>query len=354
MHVLRYMGGKNRLLPFILPEIEALAPPGAPVCDLMAGTHAVGYALKARHPVLANDVQGYSRVIGEALLAKSSVRISRETAAEVLERLSAVRRDERYTLFQKLYSDTYFSATQCAEIDHLRGAIEGIADPVRRSMYLTCLMSAMCYVQSTPGHFAQYLPPHHPRAAYLRGLSITRAFLDKCEDFAGLVQGPHECRVTALEYRAFLAAHHDLLHDVAVFYVDPPYTADQYSRFYHVLETLVRYDNPAVRHKGRYRTDRFRSEFCLRSRVAAAFRELFARLAAFPRAAVVLSYGSRGLLAIDELAALGREHYSNVAVRRRPYRHSTQGKGPVPAVEYLLILENRPAYSFSAGIGRHR
>jgi serine protease Do len=72
---------------------------------------------------------------------------------------------------------------------------------------------------------------------------------------------------------------------VSVVYADPPYTRDHYSRFYHVLETMARGDDPQVSlvrsggrtslSRGIYRRDRHQSPFCIRSEVAGAFTTLF-------------------------------------------------------------------------------
>lgn len=40
------------------------------------------------------------------------------------------------------------------------------------------------------------------------------------------------------------------LADVRLVYADPPYTSDQYSRYYHIYETLILYDYPAARGRG--------------------------------------------------------------------------------------------------------
>ena len=48
-----------------------------------------------------------------------------------------------------------------------------------------------------------------------------------------------------------------------------------YSRFYHILETLVRYDYPEVKFKGRYRIGRYQSDYCIKTEVTEAFREMF-------------------------------------------------------------------------------
>ena len=54
-----------------------------------------------------------------------------------------------------------------------------------------------------------------------------------------------------LDYKKLLKLKE--LKDVETFYLDSPYSGEQYSRFYHILETLVKYDNPEVLFKAKYR-----------------------------------------------------------------------------------------------------
>lgn len=359
IHVLRYMGGKKALLPTLVPLLDDLAGPGGLIVDLLAGTHTVGYALKRRHPVIVNDVQAYSHAIGLALIENPSERIDRRAAtSEVLrhapdETFDPVRTG-RFHFFEQTYADTYFSREQCREIDVIRAGIDGLGDPrqgtlaapalYRRALYLTALIAAMCYAQSTPGHFAEFLPPNHPRVQPLRQISITEAFLAKCDELGEVVLTPHPNRALNLDYRALLAktslaAPFDLA-DARAVYVDPPYTAEQYSRFYHVLDTVVLYDNPPVSHRARYRAGRFKSGFSAVARVEAEFAHLFAALAsASPKAAVVLSYGSTGLLPIEKIANLARDHYASVSIDSLSHQHSTQGKGANRVTEYILELK---------------
>jgi len=66
--VMKYMGSKKAILDFVANELIKLTNPGDILVDLMAGTHTIGYALKKRCKLVANDIQRYSRVIGETLL----------------------------------------------------------------------------------------------------------------------------------------------------------------------------------------------------------------------------------------------------------------------------------------------
>src|SRR5690606_18929617 len=85
----------------------------------------------------------------------------------------------------------------------------------------------------------------------------------------------------------------------SIVYADPPYTKDQYSRYYHLWETLVLYDYPKITGKGRYREGRFQTEFAVKSKVVPAMNAL-AQLASMMHSDLVLSYPKYGLLSKAE------------------------------------------------------
>ena len=65
---LNYLGSKLRLLDFIEENVRRVTPEGAGVCDLFAGSGCVSYKLSRLFPVVACDIQGYSKIICDALL----------------------------------------------------------------------------------------------------------------------------------------------------------------------------------------------------------------------------------------------------------------------------------------------
>lgn len=337
IHVLRYMGTKAPVLDLVCPAIEALAPPGATVCDLMAGTHAVGYALKARNRIIANDIQAYSAVVGKALIENHGASISSWQAREQLARLAARNHEEReFSFFQDHYADKYFSPHQCRDIDSIRCAIEQIGDEQKRALYLCALMYAMCLAQSTTGHFAEFLPADHPRLRSLRAIDVWEAFLRKCDDMA-VVRGDLPHVVLCEDYRKLLESpeYAGLTAEVDAFYLDPPYSDAQYSRFYHVLETVVRYDTPRLQYKGGYRAGRHQSRFSQRAHAEAEFDRAVGRIAALGRP-LVISYSSTGLVGRDRLAGVCRSHYREVEVAEAGHTHSSQGKGRAPVREIVI------------------
>lgn len=70
---LNYLGSKLRLLNFIEENVRKVTPNGAGVCDLFAGSGCVSFKLSRLFPVVACDIQHYSRVICNALLLPSSL-----------------------------------------------------------------------------------------------------------------------------------------------------------------------------------------------------------------------------------------------------------------------------------------
>jgi hypothetical protein len=104
-----------------------------------------------------------------------------------------------------------------------------------------------------------------------RGLSVSHEFFVRLTSLAAEsaeanfkvepIEGPWE---KAMDTAAELVAGAPVC-----VYLDPPYTRDEYSRYYHVLETLVRYDYPHVAGKPsiprRGERGRFASPFATRS-----------------------------------------------------------------------------------------
>lgn len=335
VYVTRYMGSKYRLLDLIVPEILSIARPKSSVIDLMAGTHAVGYALRVDRAVIANDIQAYSQTFGTALLLNDRIPHVRTRYMGDLGKLET--RAVSKGWFSEIYADTYFSYDQCREIEEIRDRIGRLTDVVLAAIYLTALSFAMGLCQSSPGHFAQFLPADHSRVKVLRAKSIFEAFISRCQELELRVDGPR-CHLFRQEAGEFLnlAAIDNLAHEGSVAYLDPPYTEAQYSRYYHLLETIILNDHPDVLHKAKYRNDRFQSSFCSPNKAPSAFNEVIEKTASRGWG-LVISYSSHGVIPIGDLIELTKTHYRSVSIKSRKYAHSMQGRGQVSdRLEYVI------------------
>jgi len=243
-----------------------------------------------------------------------------------------------YRLCTLSFAWSYFGLKQSVELDSLRFAIdqasEGEARPADVLWLRLAMLQTASRVASTPGHFAQFLRPT-TTAACARILSYRRRsvwdwFLADVSALRpyGTVKWRRRNRVTRGDALSFVeGASQRKGESPAIFYADPPYSKEHYSRFYHVLETLERYDYPAAIGAGRYRPDRFQSDFAVASRVCEASQRLFSGIAAVG-GILLFSYPSSGLLSKAGASAqtLLDEHFKTVSlVIDRPARHSTLG-----------------------------
>lgn len=264
-----------------------------------------------------------------------------------------------YALFAMYFMNAYFGVQQTIEIDSLRFAIDQLDDPVLRSILLTALMSAMSASVSSTTHFAQFLNIRHftsfTNVTSKRKLSLWDLFVDRLRNFVYLQQSlasgdlkfryQEDNRCLCKDYKEVFTIPE--IQQVACVYADPPYFKEHYSRYYHVLETLVLYDYPELTFnprtsritEGRYRQDRYVSPFSKKSTAPAAI-ESIAEHSSRIGASLVLSYSNTSLVPLDELIARARHHYREIEVEEIPHQHSNQGRQDVTEVnEYLVICK---------------
>lgn len=328
------MGNKEKLLDLIIPEIEKITLPGDTICDLMAGTNSIGYALKRRNRIISNDIQYYSYVVGKTLLSNYQIPSNSQLRELIEKNYLENKRSKKFDYFEKNYSDTYFSPHQCIDIDSIRFSLDKLESPTKEYV-LTLLMSVMCKVQSSPGHFAQYMPKDHKRILPLREMKVYELIYLKNKEFENFVISPYENKFLNLDYNILLEDRE--MDNVECFYLDSPYTTDQYSRFYHVLETVAKYDYPILEHKAKYRNDRSRSKFCSKKTVNEEFENIL-NFVSKRRKKLVISYSNKGVLPVYELIELSKKYFKNVEIKYFDYKHSSQGNGNIKIKEILLIL----------------
>ena len=368
-----YMGTKRKIAHRVV-RIVAEQPPG-PLLDLFAGMCAVSTAVGQSRPVWCNDIQTFASSVATAFLtspplpisservatlalppfqhnaaqlrARFAVELSHEDCALASGSVSRIRSLEQcmpnvaaddqlelerallakrpsttpYRLFSITYSGGYFGLAQSIEIDSIRFAISqllsnrSINDVGHRWLCLA-LCQAASKVATTTGHFAQHMRANDRNCRRYVAQRRRCVWLEWLRAvFENHPIGTTSWRAQNRVYRRDAAS---LLNDLqqhrprpAVVYADPPYTRDQYSRYYHLYETLLHYDYPASHGSGRYRPDRFRSPYSIKTRVHAAIDDLIAACAALG-STLVLSYPERGVLphSTEVIPDLMTRHYS--------------------------------------------
>lgn len=237
-----------------------------------------------------------------------------------------------------IFGGVYFSYEQAIWLDAVHTAAQ--EEPERRRWVIVAAMlgAASEAVNTVGKQFAQPIRLLDgqgngkqlliTRTLRDRSIAILPAFMILIERWrATLPSTSTPNRVVAQPVDTFIAS--DPGWEAA--YADPPYTIDHYSRFYHVLETLIRRDSPTpsrMRKKGvptimrgLYREDRYQSGFCIPSKAPGAFDDLF-RGVAGRGVPLVLSYsghtdieGQRArTISLDELASIAGRHFRWVDV----------------------------------------
>lgn len=382
-HFVKYMGSKRELLDYIHLAIESLNVDSTWICDLFAGTSSVGGSLKHKFNVHVNDIQLYSSVFAHTYFQNLKLAIGKdklnEIEAKVLEYVSEFDRkypeinydyskinefnefkhieneqkiyiDKDFTigfsLFTKYYSGTYWSAVQCKWIDSIRATAEDYVDSPIYHAILACLMYAMSYSSQSTGHFAQYRKVSESNMKDIliyRNKDIWSLFSKKFEEIVSVIDSSskYENKITTLDYVDCLRT----IKTNTIVYADPPYTNVHYSRFYHALETLVKYDHPTIKFTGRYRDDRHQSPFDKKTEVENAFKLLFEGVKE-RNSHLVLSYSDNGMISQNEILKIGNKVFGseyNNEVLSKEYIHMKMGRADEYQIDVneLIILYRR-------------
>ena len=223
------------------------------------------------------------------------------------------------------------SLRQAIHIDALRYAIDTLClSPGDRDWALAAWLSTAGRAINAPGHTAQHLKPNNEEA-YRRirrywARNMWETFQDEVVDMqlVGTESWRSRNQVEVADALALLSSGE--LDGVAVVYADPPYTKDQYSRYYHVYETMYKYDYPGAKGFGKIRPDRFSSVFCLKSQVEVSFSNLFASVSSLGLP-LVLSYPSDRLLSKtgSSVQRIGGQHMKLKTIESFGASHSTLG-----------------------------
>jgi adenine-specific DNA-methyltransferase len=379
---IRYMGTKRDIASRVSRQLASLSPKGL-VLDLFSGIGCVAESLTGVAPVHTNDALSFTALVararfkGERELSVSALadvlrEAFRDSAEQEARRVREKLRTEQraidlgyaalsqymseaqhvanspqaeraaakaaratgiahYRLMTQYFAAGYFSTRQAIQLDALRYAIDTInLSDTDRDWALAAWISAAATIINAPGHTAQYLKSNN-EAAYRR---IRRCWIRSTWDVfqnelinlkpIGTSEWRALNRVDVSDAIKLLKS--GKVTDVSAIYADPPYTKDQYSRYYHLYETMYLYDYPTSCGAGRTRSDRFISSFCLKTEVEASFHELFSAVASLG-VPLVLSYPSHSLLsqAQASLVDVGAEHMHLKTVESFDTQHSTLG-----------------------------
>lgn len=280
-----------------------------------------------------------------------------------------------FPLITYYYAGTYFGISQSIKLDTIRGFIEEYyiytKDYWVYSAMLTALYSTLSTIVHSAGkHFAQPIiitdldkeKITNIRLFENRNYKVDDLYIDFLNSILSKTENsitPSNCISVCHDFESdgFRRILDDK--DISVIYADPPYTAQQYSRFYHIPEVVRSYRYPKLQlfkghfTQGLYPEGKFKSGFCSKTKAKEAFRSLFG-LVKDKQCSLILSYseskkketGNERMVSRNEILSLSDEFLPNYKVKQigfdfeyRQLNSSSKVVRNKDDKEFLIIFE---------------
>ncbi len=382
-----YLGNKRRLLPALERVFSRFEPAGRPTAfaDPFAGSGAVTRLARSRgYRITASDIEPYATILirahigispgradrlfrdfgglGEAIRhlndVGSKARIDRSRRGYIATNFAPERTDSPRIGFERLF----YTAENARFLDAVREEISRLAASVPpvdvtdfEALLLAPLLVEAAVHVNTSGVFKAYHRGFggHGRDALKRIMAPMELEVPLLED------GPdaHIARCDAVRLFQDLPEENSFFDLV---YLDPPYNSHQYGSNYFMLNTIARWDKPAVSsdtdsdgvllQKAGIRSDwkETRSAFCSSRTASGAFSELFSSIHA---ETIVLSYNTEGIVPFDLLCEFMAEKggLSVETLEYTQYRGGRQSAERKNHTTEILLISSRSVDSRGTG-----
>ena len=338
---MRYIGNKEKILSKIEDILLShnLQENCTSFCDAFSGTATVGEHFKDRFRIIANDNLYLSYVISMAKLNTPDGKYQglgfnpfeyfNETKCELNGFIC-----QNYSPGGKA-KRMYFTEENAKKIDFIRSQIEKWKQNqnINDNEYyflIASLLESVSKVANVAGVYGAYLKTWDPRAI-------------KPMQFIPIQTTKHNELENNIVYHQNIE---ELINKIEgdILYLDPPYTKNQYSVQYHLLETIAKYDNPEI--KGITGTRNTKPQISAFSRVGEAQIEFENIVSKAKFKYIIVSYSSAGIMSKEYienvLKRYGKEEtYQFQKFTYKKYlNHHTQTEGN--HYEYLFFIEKKP------------
>lgn len=322
-HGVKYIGSKASLVDKILAFVAEHLPVDAPktILDVFTGTTRVAQAFRSQGwTVTTSDLSWAAEAYSHAFVQRTALSGARIPA--LIEELRAL--EPRSGWITATYCDVVtadggvvkmWKPANGQKADAIRDRIwvwesTGHCTKHEAMILMTCLIFALDKVDSSVGVQQAYLKTWAARASNPLELKDL-PFYD----------GPVGTHIVG-------DALVNPYPEATVAYLDPPYSAHSYATYYHIWDSIVRWDKPAVGLKTNRRIDRIsnsveedesmKSAWNSKRTALEAFLMLVSRL---PVKYVVISYNDESLVPLDVLVENLKHAYQTV-VKKIPYKRN--------------------------------
>lgn len=329
---LRYMGSKNRLLPWIHGVLRGLDFESA--ADPFSGSGCVAYLLKTMGKrVVATDFLNFPSTLAIATVENSSQHLDGPALKRLL-----TQPKHAPDFIERTFAGVFFTREDLRFLDRVCHNIERLEHPHVQALARAALIRS-CLKKQPRGVFTISSNRYDDGRRDLR-LTIEEHFLEQTEKFNAVVfdngrrSSARRADVFSLRPRG-----------VDLVYLDPPYVprADDncYVKRYHFLEGLSCYWRglEIMKDTKVKKIAKLYTPFSYRRTAIDAFERLFQ---IYRNSTIVLSYSSNGYPDRDTLEGLLRAHKKRVDVFERPHRYhfgTHSGVNRAEVHEYLLVAK---------------
>ena len=334
VNIMNYIGSKLKLSSWIKEEI--IKTVGNDIsdkifCDMFAGTGVVGRTLKKDvKRVISNDLEYYSFVLNKNYIENHKTIENKDKYIEELNNLPLI---ESGFIYQNYCMGSgsnrqYFSNHNGKKIDTIRTKIEEwkSSNKISSELYyflLTSLIESADKVANTASVYGAFLK--HIKASAKKELILEPAYFIENSN----------------SHQVFNQDSNILIKNIKgdILYLDPPYNQRQYSAYYHILNTIAKYDNFVPKGVTGLR-EYNRSNYCIKREVHKSFEELI-KNAKFEY--IFLSYNNEGLMSVDDIEDIMSSYGKYSLVQKKYQRFKSDSNKNrkhknIDTFEYLHIV----------------
>ena len=307
----RYMGSKNKILPYIRDIIREFDFSSA--IDLFSGSGIVSYMLKSEgKSVISNDYMALGSTLSKALIENNSEILPLKSAKKLL------RQNEKNDKFvQSNFKDLYFTDEENILIDNIRANIRSLKNPYKKALALAALSRA-CTKKRPRGIFT-YTGKRYDDGRKDLKTSLEDHFINAVDIFNNAVFDNKKINLSSRKDAMDLNSIGNFV------YMDPPYYSlcsdNEYIRRYHFTEGIC-CNWEGVEMQWQTKTKKFKNyptPFSDKENAKDAFDKLFEK---YKKSIILVSYSSNCLPTLDEMVEMLAKYKKSVEVLSFDYRYS--------------------------------
>lgn len=328
----RYVGNKFKLCPWIRECIASTCHDLDSFFDVFAGTGVVTAAmLDMFNSFYLNDFLFSNEVIYKGFFLNRRYRSNIiEKEKELYEALDEKTIEENYV--SENYGGKFFAYGDAKKIGFIRQRIETLReqDAINLKEYCILLASLLYSLDksaNTVGHYDAYIKRDGLRSSF--EFDLIRPVITQKKIFKIYRE---DSNLLAPRLRTSLA------------FIDPPYNSRQYSRFYHVLETITKWDYPELHGVAMKPQATNMSDYC-RNAAATVFEDLIEKLnvryiaVTYNNTYTSKSSSSQNKITLEQISAILRKR-GKTQIFEKSYRFFNSGKTDFSDhKEFLFITE---------------